>query len=177
MVKIASKNNNNIMVKYLIKTILLASLFFASIKPLVWLILGLTTVDFITGIWRTVKLYGVKSLTSSGYKRTTIKLAAYMIALYCTFSIETVILGTGIFISKIVAGIICLTEFASITENLGQITGSNIFNQIFDILKSKLNTNKDIINKVTGDNIRFNCTNNNDCVNCLSGSTCIHSTL
>ena len=133
------------------KLFLIALAYFIAIKALVWVIFTLVIFDLITGIWKVVKLNGWKTLNSKGYKRTIIKMAAYFIALISVFLIEAEILGSGIFLCKIVAGMISLVELASIAENLTTITGQPIFMKIYDTLKTYFNTNKNIIDKIDTD--------------------------
>lgn len=140
------------MLKFLTKIVFIIAAYFVAIKMLVWVIFTLVIFDLVTGIWKTVRKDGWKALNSKGYKRTIIKLAAYMMALVSTFLIEAEILGTGIFLCKIVSGMISLVEIASIFENLTEITGQPLFMKIYDLLKTKLNTNKDIINSFDGTN-------------------------
>ena len=107
--------------------------------------------DLVTGIWRSVCAGGYKTITSRKLKRTVVKIAAYVLAILSTFILEKELLGSGITVTKIVTGMICLVELASIMENLSFITGNSVFIRIFDLFKTKLNTNKDIINSITGE--------------------------
>lgn len=124
--------------------------YLAPLQPLVILIFILTGVDLITGLWLSIKTKGLKSIKSRGLKRTIIKLTAYLLAVILTFLFENILLGiTGLYLTKIVAGYISLTELASNFENLGGITNKNsLFMKLFDVIKTYFNKNKDIINQI-----------------------------
>ena len=135
-------------------TNLIAKLFFialsymAEIKHLFHVMIALVFIDLITGIWKSVKASGWRSIKSRTLKRSVIKVTAYTLAIISTYIIEKEIILTGIYISRIVVGLICMVEIASIFENLAEITGDNVFLKIFETLKTYFNTNKDIINKI-----------------------------
>jgi phage-related holin len=123
--------------------------YFLPLIPFVFLIFILTGTDLITGLIASIKTKGIKSLKSRGLKRTTIKIAAYLIALSLTFLFENIIFDTNLILTKIMAGYISLTELASVFENLGKITNKGaLFNALFNVLKTYFNKNKDLINKI-----------------------------
>ena len=132
----------------IIKTILLSTLaYFAPIYAIIYLVFILVGVDFITGLYLSIK--DKKKIQSRKLKRTIIKLTAYLLALIITFLFECIILGSGILVTKIIGGYISLTEIASIFENLGKIINKNsLYIVLYDTLKTYFNINKKIINNI-----------------------------
>lgn len=130
------------------KIFFIGTSYMANIKHLFHVMAALVLIDLITGIWKSVKLSGWKSIKSRTMKRSVIKLTAYTLAIISTYIIEKEIILSGIYISRFVVGLICMVEAASIFENLSEITGNNVFLKIFDALKTALNTNKNIINQI-----------------------------
>ena len=139
----------------LIKVAIIGAIsFLGDIKILVHSILILILIDLITGLWASFKLNGIKSFKSSKLKRTVIKTTCYIIAILTAFLLERNIFGLeGIGISRITAGFIALVEVASIFENLSKLSGMDLFLKIFDVIKTKFNTDKTMINKISGEEI------------------------
>lgn len=158
--------------KHLIKLLFLGSAFLLPIHFLFLTIYTFIGLDFLTGIWKVlvknkiwknIKIFNkfniklpLAGLNSHTMKRTIIKTICYSIALLTTYMLESQIIGTGIILSKIVAGFISMVEVASIFENLAEISGNSLFNKLFDIIKTYFNTNKDIINKIDSVNEESN---------------------
>lgn len=149
----------------LVKIMLIATSYLFAIQALIYVMLGLVLIDFITGIWKAVlangvwrqcKLFGVSfklpiaGLNSHTMKRTVVKSTCYFIAILTSFLLENEIFGTGIVVTKIVTGFIAMVEAASIFENLARITGNPVFSKIFDTIKTFFNTRKDLISKIDG---------------------------
>jgi phage-related holin len=141
--------NKNIM-NTIIKLSLLSLTYFAAIKTLFHLMIALVIIDLFTGVWKSVKVGGWKSIKSRLLKRTVIKTTCYIIALVVSYLFESIIIGTNGVITNIVAGMIGITEVASIFENLTTITGNSLFMKLFDVLKTYFNTNKNIIDNLPG---------------------------
>ena len=90
-----------------------------------------TTVDFITGIWKSKKK-GIK-ITSFKMRNTVPKLIGYLLIIFLTFLIEKFIITTDAFhLINVVCGYLVVFEFKSITENLEEITEQPIFTKIFE---------------------------------------------
>jgi len=104
--------------------------------------------DLITGIWAAVK--EKRKIKSKGLKRTTIKLLIYLLVVMLTFLTENILFGiTNLLLTKIIASYIVLTELSSNFENCGKIVNKgNLFLQMYKVLATYINKNKDIINKI-----------------------------
>ena len=133
---------------FLVKLFILAITYMEGIKHLYHVMFALIALDFFTGLWKCVQRNGWNSFKSRTAKRSVIKIGAYSIAIAATFFIEKEIIGSGIYITRAVTGFIAMVEAASIFENLAEITGNNVFLKIFNLLKTSVNTNKNIINKI-----------------------------
>lgn len=88
--------------------------------------------DTITGIVAAKKRG--ERISSSGFKRTVIKMTMYQIGILSGFLLETYILGNLFPVSKMIAGAICVTETKSILENASAISGKNILKEIIEKL-------------------------------------------
>ena len=122
------------------------SLLFAGIAYLspIWMVVFVicifVMVDFITGILASRKLK--IPVKSKNMRATVTKFLCYFITIALAFFIQKEIIKYQWFeIMNIVAGLITLAEFKSITENMEVLTGNKIFTKIFktisDIFKKK----------------------------------------
>ncbi len=110
------------------------------IRPALIAATVLTLADFISGLWASLK--EKKKITSSGMRRTVIKILAYYSAIIVAFVLETYLMQE-LPVVKVVTGLIGLTEAKSFFENLNRITGIDFWGEII----SKLNMD-DIKNKI-----------------------------
>ena len=97
-------------------------------------------IDFITGILASKKLK--IPVRSKNMRATVTKFLCYFITIVLAFFIQKEIIKYEWFeIMNVVAGLITLAEFKSITENMEVLTGNKIFTKIFktisDIFKKK----------------------------------------
>ena len=122
------------------------SLVFAGIAYLspIWMVVFVicifVMVDFATGILASRKL-GIP-VKSKNMRATVTKFLCYFITIVLSFFIQKEIIKYEWFeIMNIVAGLITLAEFKSVTENMEVLTGNKIFTKIFktisDIFKKK----------------------------------------
>jgi phage-related holin len=72
---------------------------------------------------------------SRGLRRSIVKIVLYFTAILLSEGFETVFV-LGIDISYMVAGLIAVTEFKSNLENIGQVTGIDIWSKIAEKLPS-----------------------------------------
>lgn len=115
------------------KTFILAILLiFLPIKPVLLTILTLISIDLVSGILAARKRK--EPITSSGLKRTTVKLAVYELVVLMAYLVEQYLTGSLIPIVKIMAGYIGITELKSCMENLEDITGVPILKALIDKL-------------------------------------------
>lgn len=114
--------------------------YLAPIGMVVFVICIFVIVDFITGILASRKLS--IPIRSKNMRATVTKFLCYFIIIVLAFFIQKEIIKYEWFeIMNIVAGLITLAEFKSITENMEVLTGNKIFTRIFktinDIFKKK----------------------------------------
>lgn len=106
---------------------------FAVLSPIKHLMVAtgfLLVVDFITGIWASIKRGN--EISSFKMRRTIVKALAYQSSIVVAFVIEKYMLEDAVPITKVVASIIALTEGKSFFENLNAITGINFWNAILN---------------------------------------------
>ena len=123
------------------KTFLLK--FFASIllilSPLAPIVISLGIlifIDFITGVYKSVKIKD--TITSRKMSLTVSKLLLYNLAILSGFLCETFLIKEIPF-TKIISGFIALTELKSISENVTAVTGVNYWNKIMEYVKRSKN--------------------------------------
>ena len=80
-----------------------------------------------TGVWKNVKKG--EEFQSSKMSNTISKTVLYNIAIISAFLLEIYIIPF-LPVSKIVAGFLVTTEFQSLIENIGEITGIDIWGNI-----------------------------------------------
>lgn len=118
-----------------LKTLVISILLvFAPIKAVLLTTFALVFVDLIAGIWAAVQR-GEK-ITSSGLKRTLIKLFVYEVAVMAAFLCETYLTGAIVPLSKIVSGFVGLTELKSLIESLNELSGGSVLKGLVEKLGS-----------------------------------------
>ncbi len=111
--------------------------FLALIAPIqdMLIVVGvLIGVDFVTGIWASVKR-GEK-ITSAKLRSTVSKVLIYHIAIISGFLLERYLMDSLLPVAKLVASTIGIVEFKSIIENTTTITGKDIFSDLIKKLGS-----------------------------------------
>lgn len=76
-------------------------------------------------------------ITSAGYRRTLSKFLVYNLAIISGFLVERYMVSDLVPLSKLIAGVISLTELKSILENLNSINGVDIFKSVIAFVGSK----------------------------------------
>lgn len=104
---------------------------FAPIHATLGIVLLLISIDFITGIIA-AKRRG-EPLTSTGIKRTVLKIFIFEIALMLGFIAEKFIPGSLPF-TNLVGGFISLTEMTSIVENMNELSGNSLLQALVNKL-------------------------------------------
>lgn len=107
-------------------------LFLQPIRASLTAVVLLVIADFFSGIWASKK--ESKKITSSGFRRTVVKILAYMATILIAHMMELYLIP-DMPIEKAVAGLIGITEGKSFFENIHRITGIDFW----AILISKLN--------------------------------------
>ena len=93
------------------------------IQKFLTIVVVMVVIDFITGIW--AALVRKEKIRSRTMQRTTIKITVYLIALLTGHYID-VVFESIIQIVYVLAGVIVLTEFKSVLENLSDIVGYDL---------------------------------------------------
>lgn len=113
----------------IVKIIGWIGVFLFPIKATMFAVGALIIVDLFTGVWAAIKRD--ENITSNGFRRTVSKVIAYQLAIITSFIIDKYFaVGFGIEVVKIVAGLVAMTEFKSIMENISSITKLDLWKQI-----------------------------------------------
>lgn len=75
-------------------------------------------------------------ITSAGFRRTLVKLVVYEFALAIGYLAEHYLLSE-VPITKLISGVVALTECKSILENLNSISGMDLFKSVLEKLGSQ----------------------------------------
>ena len=123
-----------------------AGSFFEPITSFLGITLLLVFADLFTGIWAAKKRK--EKIDSKGMRKSTSKIIAYFLAIVLSRSMELVFFdGTWVEehipITYMVSGFISAVEFQSNIENIGEITGIDIWSQLKKKLSTLLKINKD----------------------------------
>jgi hypothetical protein len=114
---------------------LAAVLVFIPIKATLITIMVFTLLDMITGI-AAAKKRG-EAITSSGLKRTVIKTLVYEAVVMMGFLTEKYMTGSLVPVTKILSGLVGITELKSVLENAEEITGIPLLQVIIDKLSQQ----------------------------------------
>lgn len=141
-----SKNKQQMKNKILIYAITGVAAFFAPLQEMIYLILGLTFLDLITGILYSIKnnkidgfFNRLKHIQSRKLRRSVIKTFLYILFLMSIFSFMKIIVGNDLYMSNITCALLCMVELRSISENLSGYTDNNVFLKVISILTKKVN--------------------------------------
>jgi len=126
--------------------------FIAFLFPVVPIIMtvGLFIVfDTLTGVAKVVKKHGWANFSSKGLSSIVSKLVLYSSCIILTYVLESMILFSFVkhfvemplFITKIVAILLCYIEIKSVSENFQAITGVSLWGTFKDLL-SRIKTTK-----------------------------------
>jgi hypothetical protein len=119
-----------------LKGLLLACLVvFLPLKGAVLTCLTLVTMDLILGIMAAHRRG--ETITSSGLKKSVVKLFVYEVAIAMAFLAETYLCGPLLPLSKIVCSFVGLVELKSGLENLSEISGGNLLTALLSKLNQK----------------------------------------
>lgn len=135
------------MLKILKDTLLMSILVLAPVKAILTIIGILVMADLVSGILAAKKRK--EKITSAGIRRTVTKFFVYETAIILGFLTEHYLTGALVPITKIISGLIGMTELKSVLENMGDIQGEPIFNLLIKKLGSdndKIKGSKDVKN-------------------------------
>lgn len=116
----------------LLKLALATLLVFAPIKSALVVVMLLVAVDLWSGIWA-AKKRGDK-ITSTGLKRTVVKLLVYEGVITLTYLVEHFLTGPFLPLVNIMAGYIGITELKSVLENIEEVTGIDVLKNLISKL-------------------------------------------
>lgn len=105
-------------------------LLFAPIKAALLMVMALTVVDLVSGLIA-AKKRGEK-ITSSGLKRTLVKVFVYEIVTMLGYLTEQYLTGDLLPLLKILTSYIGLVELKSVLENIESITGLDLLKVLID---------------------------------------------
>ena len=122
--------------KQLTYNLALASiLVFAPIKATLVVVMVLTLCDLVLGV-AAARKRGEK-ITSSGLKRTVIKILVYEAVVMMGYLTEQYMTGDMVPVVKILAGLVGLTELKSVLENAEELTGIPLLQTIINKLSQE----------------------------------------
>lgn len=118
--------------------IMLVLAYFMPIKGMVHAVIFLWAIDWILGVWKSLK--AKRTLTSYRFRKSISKITTYVLAITSTYVLENTFLPEWIPICKVVAGYIAFTELVSIYENMSEITGKKIMLELLDVVKRNMHS-------------------------------------
>lgn len=127
---------------HLAKIFALIVAFFAPISPMFHLMLFFIGIDLVTGIIKSIKKKD--KIVSNKLSRTLTKIFIYLSTAALAYAFQKVVLlGSFPYLVNLIVGMVLITEFKSITENADEILNTNIFNNIYEVLKNTFEKMKD----------------------------------
>lgn len=122
----------------LLKNLILAIFAFTlPIHSLIYCVIGLITLDTITGVY---KAYRIKeAITSKRFGQVVSKLLLYNLAILAGFLVETMIGIQAVHIAQIIGVAVALTELKSVLENITAITGIDLWDVVMNYVKRNQN--------------------------------------
>lgn len=103
---------------------------FAPAKAMILSSLALVVVDLITGVWAAHVKGDV--ITSSGLRRTLVKLFVYEVAVLLGFLTQHYLVGDEMPVASLIAGFVGITELTSCLENLNAISGGEVLKALVE---------------------------------------------
>lgn len=113
------------------------------VKSLLLTVGFLIIADFIFGIYRAYKNNEV--ITSRKMGNSISKLLLYNLAILSVYFLDTYIIGSGLHLEKICAGLISTVEIKSLDESFKTIFGFSIWDKLRKIIQRGSSTTKDIL--------------------------------
>ncbi len=140
------------------KILITLSAFLMPVKPLMVLVGLMIFLDTIFGVWK-CKKQGTK-VTSKGLSAIVSKMVLYQFAVILVFALEKFMFGDFIllftaiplFLTKVVATLLVGIELTSISENIEEATGVNIWQKVKDMLGRAKDIKNDVNDILKKDN-------------------------
>lgn len=118
-------------------TIFLALLLYLSpVKHFVHLVSALIVIDFFMGIFSSVKIGN--PITARRMVKTVYKLILYSVAIISTYLVQMIAGEDGTGLVRICALVIGATELKSIYDHISKIIGGDLFSQLWQVVKTRL---------------------------------------
>lgn len=114
--------------KYWMVLVALMSIF-SPLLPLIYMIIILSYIDLFTAWWRDKKGKNEK-FKSHKWRKTNIKMMFYILIIMMAFAIPLISFNipiVALYFARFATFAFASSEFYSIAENMGMITGNNIF--------------------------------------------------
>lgn len=108
-------------------------IFLTPMFPVMNALLILVVCDFISGIWAAKKKG--ERIQSNAMYRTVSKIVMYFIAIVAGLSCEVAV--PGVPFTKVATGFIAVVELKSIYENVGYITGVDVWSAVREFLNNR----------------------------------------
>jgi phage-related holin len=116
------------------------------IKTLLLTIGFLIAADFIFGI---IRAYTKKEIISSRKMSNTIgKILLYNLAIISVYFLDKYLIGSGLHLEKVAAGLIGLTEFKSLDESFKTLFGWSLWDLLKKTIQRGSSTTKEIIDDI-----------------------------
>lgn len=123
------------MKEVVIKALVAFAALLAPIHTTMFAVGFIVVADFVSGMIAAKKRG--EEIKSSRMRDTVTKLGLYQAFIISAFLLETFLLSDAVPVVKILAAIIGMTEFKSLTENMSAILGRDLFKELIDKLGSK----------------------------------------
>ena len=133
------------MITYLIeffrRVVLAALLYLTPIHDVIAAVMFLIAVDFVTGVWASVK--EKQKFSASKMRHTVEKVILYFIAIICAFVLQKMCESAFDFdVARYVALFIAATEVKSVYENINRVLDVKIFSKLIKLLTQKISKNE-----------------------------------
>lgn len=119
--------------------LLMLSTYFAPIKEITIALLVLISLDLFTGLWKVIKLEGIRAIDLNRLRDTFSKVIQYSLAIVAVFLLEHGILDVDLGLTRVIVAAMAVVEIISISKNLFSISGNDIFLKLTNTLKKKFN--------------------------------------
>lgn len=127
----------SVMIDFLKKIAFAILLYLSPIHDLIHAVIFLIAMDFITGLWASLK--AGESFSARKMRGTVNKVALYFIAIISAYVLQKMMLESWDFnITRYVSLFIAATELKSIYENISRILGVQLFKNLFNEIIAKL---------------------------------------
>lgn len=123
------------MKEVVIKALVAFAALLAPIHTTMFAVGFIVVADFVSGMIAAKKRG--EEIKSARMRDTVTKLGLYQTFIISAFLLETFLLSDAVPVVKILAAIIGMTEFKSLTENMSAILGRDLFKELIDKLGSK----------------------------------------